>query len=488
MSDLYRLGSRGLFYGGAWHAPINGAFAPTLSPGTGEAICDVVQGSEADVDAAVAAAQHAFQGWQSTSPMERAQILRAAAAVVRENAKELIEIDAINGGNPVAELAADARSAAAQLEFFAGLVTEMKGASIPVGPNAVNFSIRQPLGVVARILAYNHPFMFFAGKIAAPLAAGNAVIIKPPEQAPLSALRLAELLEEVLPAGVLSVIPGGRDVGAALASHRNVAKVALIGSVAAGRAVLKSASDTIKPALLELGGKNALIAFPDTDLDMVADAIIQGMNFGWCGQSCGSTSRAFVHETIYDAVLERLAERVSRFKPGLPTDPASTMGALVSREHLDRVLGYIASAKAEGARLLCGGERPSEPALANGFYVQPTIFCDVDPTMTVAREEIFGPVLSVLKWSDEQAMLTEVNALDYGLTCSIWSRDLDTAHRTALAVQAGYVWINETSRHFLGAPFGGVKQSGMGREECLDELLSFTQQKNIHIKLAQLNS
>lgn len=487
MSDLQQLGRRGLFYGGAWHAPIAGTFSPTSTPGLGRVLCDVAHGSAADVDAAVAASRVAFQGWQATPPAERARLLRSVASVIRENAKELIEIDALNGGNPVRELAADANTAVALLEYFAGLITEIKGSSIPVGPNAVNFSVRQPLGVVARILAYNHPFMFFAGKIAAPLAAGNSIIIKPPEQAPLSALRLAELLEDVLPPGVLSVIPGGREVGAALASHKDVAKVALIGSVAAGRAVLRSASDTVKPALLELGGKNALIAFPDTNPDAVAEAIVQGMNFGWCGQSCGSTSRAFVHETIYEAVLERLADRIRRYKPGLPTDPATTMGALVSREQLDRVLGYIAGAKTEGARLLCGGERPSEPELADGFYVEPTIFCDVDSTMAVAREEIFGPVLSVLKWTDEQAMLSEVNALDYGLTCSIWSRDLDAAHRTALAVQAGYVWINETSRHFIGAPFGGVKQSGMGREECLDELLSFTQQKNIHIKLAQLN-
>ena len=410
-------------------------------------------------------------------------MLRRMAEVLRQNAAELAMIDAANCGNPVREMTSDAMIAAAQLDFFAGLVTEAKGASIPMGPDVVNFSVREPIGVVARILPFNHPFMFAAGKSAAPLAAGNAIVMKPPDQAPLSALRLAELVDGLLPAGVFNVVPGNRQTGAALAAHPGVGMVAIIGSVAAGRAVMRAASETVKPLLLELGGKNALIAYADADPDEVAAAAVGGMNFTWCGQSCGSTSRAFVHAAIYDAVLERIKSRVAAFKPGVATDPATTMGAIVSHSQLDRVLGYIASARQEGARLLHGGKRPSDPALDGGFFVEPTVFADVTSAMRIAREEIFGPVLAILKWSDAASMMDEVNAVDYGLTCSIWTNDLSVAHRTAMNVQAGYVWINEVGKHFLGAPFGGVKQSGFGREECLSEMLSFTQEKNIHVRL-----
>jgi len=474
---------RGLHYGGQWHEPLSGRYAETLNPGTGESLGRVAVAGDADVDAAVAASRRGFAEWRAVLPLERARILRRVAGLLREHAGELALIDAANCGNPVGEMEGDARVAAAQLDFFAGLVTEMKGASIPMGPDAVNFSVREPVGVVARIVPFNHPFMFAAGKSAAPLAAGNAVIVKPPDQAPLSALRLAELVDGLLPPGVFNVVPGDRATGAALASHKGVAMVAIIGSVAAGRAVMRAASDTVKPVLLELGGKNALIAYPDADPDEVAAAAIGGMNFTWCGQSCGSTSRAFVHAAIYDAVLERIKARIGAFVPGLPTDSATTMGAIVSRAQLERIVDYIASARQEGARLLCGGGRPKDPRLADGFFVEPTVFADVTPSMRIAREEIFGPVLGVLKWSDEARMLDDVNAVDYGLTCSIWTNDLDTAHRTAATVQAGYVWINEVGRHFLGAPFGGVKQSGFGREECLEEMLRFTQEKNIHLKL-----
>ena len=247
---------------------------------------------------------------------------------------------------------------------------------------------------------------------------------------------------------------------------------------------MRSASTTVKPVLLELGGKNAFIAYPDSDPAKVADAIVAGMNFGWCGQSCGSTSRAFLHDDLYDAVVDRLANAVARYRPGLPTDPATTMGALVSREHFDRVMSYVDSGKAEGARVVAGGHSVIDGDLANGNFIAPTIFADVTPDMRIAREEIFGPVLAVRRWSDEADMLAEVNGLDVGLTCAIWTRDLATAHRTAARVEAGFVWINEVGRHFLGAPFGGVKQSGIGREEGIGELLSFTHEKNVHINLS----
>jgi betaine-aldehyde dehydrogenase len=430
----------------------------------------------------VAAAKKAFAEWRNVPPLERARMLKRIAAVLREHAEELAMLDAADCGNPFHEMIRDATVGAAQIEYYAGLVTEMKGASIPMGPDAVNFSVREPRGVVGRIIPFNHPFMFCAGKSAAPLATGNTVVMKPPEQAPLSSLRLAELTEGILPPGVFNVVPGGREAGSALASHPGVAMIALIGSVPTGRAVMKAASDTLKPVMLELGGKNALIAYPDADPAEVAGGVIGGMNFTWCGQSCGSTSRAFIHEKIYDAVLDAVKKQVTHYKPGIPTDPATTMGAIISKAQFDRVMSYIASAKQEGAELIAGGGPPRDPALVKGFYIEPTIFA-VTENNRIAREEIFGPVLSVFKWSDEAKMLEQVNAVEYGLTASIWTNDLSTAHRTAAAVQSGFVWINEVSKHFLGAPFGGYKQSGIGREECFEEMLSYTQEKNIHVKL-----
>jgi betaine-aldehyde dehydrogenase len=343
--------------------------------------------------------------------------------------------------------------------------------------------VREPLGVVARIIPFNHPILFAAGKIAAPLAAGNSVILKPPEQAPLSSLRLAELIGHLFPAGAFNVVGGDREAGARLVAHPGVAAISVTGSVPTGKAIMRSAADRLKPVLLELGGKNALIAYPDADVDEVATAIVAGMNFTWCGQSCGSTSRAFVHEAIHDAVLERVKAGCTAYVPGVPTDPATTMGALITRAQRDRVLEYIAIGTREGARVVHGGGPPDDARLANGNFVQPTVFAGVTQAMRIANEEIFGPVLAVLRWSDEAAMIADVNAVEYGLTCSIWTRDIDTAHRAAQAVEAGYVWVNDVAAHYLGAPFGGYKQSGIGREECLDELLAFTQTKNVHIKL-----
>jgi betaine-aldehyde dehydrogenase len=476
-------GETGLYYGGAWHPAQSGAEVEVRSPSTGAVLCRIADAGPSDAEAAIAAATAGFAEWRRVPPLERARTLRAVAETLRRHGRELAMLDAADCGNPVTEMLGDVNIAAGQMDFFAGLVTEMKGASVPMGPGAVNFSVREPRGVVARIIPFNHPFMFCAGKSAAPLAAGNAVIIKPPEQAPLSALRLAELIGGMLPPGVFNVLPGGRDVGAVLTSHPGVAMVALIGSVPTGRAVMRAASDTLKPVLLELGGKNALIAFADADPDEVAAAVVAGMNFTWCGQSCGSTSRAFLHEAIHDAVVERISAHAARFRPGLPTDPATTMGAIASKAQHAKIMGYIDGARREGARLVHGGGVPDAPELAGGWFIEPTIFADVTPEMTIAREEIFGPVLSVLRWRDEAAMLAEVNRPEYGLTCSIWTDDLTAAHRTAMAVEAGFVWVNETSKHFLGTPFGGYKQSGIGREECLEELIAFTQEKNIHINL-----
>ncbi len=474
---------RELFYDGAWHPPRDNGRMPVFNPATSAVLMEVSDASPQDVDAAVAAAKAAFAGWRRTTPSERAKLLREIARLIRQNAQELGLLDAVDSGNPYRDMLGDTEAAAQQVEFFAGLVTEMKGSTVPMGPDALNFSMREPRGVVARILPFNHPLMFFVGKTAAILAAGNTVVVKPAEQTPLTALRLMELAGHVLPPGVLNVLTGGRNMAAYLAKHADVAMIALVGSVAAGRSVMHAAADTIKPVLLELGGKNALIAFPDADVDEVAQAVVAGMNFAWCGQSCGSTSRAFLHARIHDAVLERIPKLIAHYQPGDPSDPATTMGAIASRSQYERVLGFIELARREGARLILGGGRPARMPPEQGWFIEPTVFADVTAQMTIAREEIFGPVLSVLRWNDRDEMLGAVNRVEYGLTCSIWTDDLETAHRTAQAVEAGFVWINEVAKHFLGAPFGGYKQSGLGREECLDELLSFTQEKNVHVRL-----
>jgi betaine-aldehyde dehydrogenase len=307
--------------------------------------------------------------------------------------------------------------------------------------------------------------------------------MKPPEQAPLSTLHLAELIGGLFPAGVVSVLTGGRACGEALVAHAQVAKVGLIGAIPTGKAILKGAADTMKKVSLELGGKNALIAYPDADLDKLVAGIVQGMNFAWLGQSCGSTSRVFLHESIHDEVLARVVEAVSRLKFGNPADRETEMGCLISQDQLDKVAGYVEAGKAEGARLVLGGSRPSDPTFSKGFYFEPTIFADVTSTMSIAREEIFGPVMSVLKWRNEDDMFGIVNELDYGLTASIWTANLSVAHRAAARVEAGYVWVNGAGAHHFGAPFGGYKQSGLGREESIEELFDNTQIKNINIAL-----
>jgi len=474
---------RNLFYGGTWHTAKGQATWETFSPIDGTSLGLCADASDDDVDAAVQAAAKAFESWKRVPPLDRAKYLCQAAAVIRTHGKELALIDALDCGNAIAPMMGDVETAARQLEFFAGLVTEAKGETIPMGPERLNYTLREPLGVVARIGAFNHPFMFSAGKAAAPLAAGNTVVVKPPEQAPLSTLRLAELLQDVFPPGVFNVVTGqGKATGQALVRHPLVAKVGLIGSVAAGRAVMRDAAESLKPVLLELGGKNALIGFPDADLPAMADAIVAGMNFAWCGQSCGSTSRVFLHEAIHDQVVPMVLERLAAFVAGRADNPSTTMGAIVSAEQHAQILKYINLGLEEGATLAAGGKVPNDPELAKGFYIQPTVFTHVTPAMRIAREEIFGPVLSIFSWKDESAMLQDVNSLDYGLTCSIFTQDLATALRTADNVQVGYVWVNEVGRHFLGAPYGGLKQSGNGREECFEELLAFTQLKNVHVR------
>jgi betaine-aldehyde dehydrogenase len=473
---------RDLYYGGAWHRP-QGGYLDTFNPATGESLGPAAEANSADVDAAVRAAQQGFAIWRGMKPLERAGLLKKVAQVLRDNAFELALLDAANCGNPIIEMQRDALIATAQIDYYAGLATEVKGETLPMGEGILNYTLREPYGVCARIVAYNHPIMFTAAKMAPPLIAGNAVIMKPPYQAPLSSYRMMELIDGILPQGVLNILSGGIECGQALVNHPDVPRLALIGSVPTGRAIARAGAERLKHVTLELGGKNACIIYPDADMDKAIPAAVNGMNFTWCGQSCGSTSRLFVHESIHDQVVEGMLKAIRHYQPGIPTDMATTMGCIVSQQQHEKIMSYIALGQQEGATLAYGGQRPSDPALAKGWFVQPTVFTNVTQKMRLANEEIFGPVLSVIKWRDEAEMIEQVNAVEYGLTASIWTQNLATAHRTAARVQAGFVWVNHVGSHFIGASFGGYKQSGIGREEGFDELLTYTQHKNVHVVL-----
>ena len=467
------------FVGGEWRIG-SGPERVVTSPFDGARLAVIADASEADLDEAVARAAEAQRAWRAAGPMARGRALRVAAERLRQNAGELALIDALDCGNPLQGMTFDVTLGATLMEFFAGLTSEAKGETIPQVGGKTTFVTRQPLGVVARIVPFNHPLMFAAAKIAAPLAAGNAVILKPSEETPLSALRMADLIGDLFPPGLLSVLTGDARLGAAICAHPGIAAVGLIGSVPTGRAVLKSGADSLKRTQLELGGKNALVICEDADIDLAIEGAVKGMNLGWtAGQSCGSTSRVLVHETHYDRVVEGIASAFDAIELGDPALPETEMGCLSTHAQYSRVTGFIARALAKGATVAAGGLPAGVPEA--GFFVRPTLITGVEPTDEIAREEIFGPVLTVLPWRDEDDMLDIVNGLGVGLTASIWTRGLDTAMRLSDRIEAGYVWINDASDHYLGAPFGGVKASGIGREECLAELLSYTEPKTVTV-------
>lgn len=465
----------GLFYGGAWHDALS--HRDICDPATGDLLAQASEAGPEDLDRAVAAAKLAQLDWARTAPMARSIALRSAAERVRDVRNDLALIDARDSGNPLSGMDFDVTLGAALMDFFAGLATELKGETIPSGAGKLTVVKREPLGVVARIVPFNHPLMFACAKIAAPLIAGNAVILKPSEETPLAALYLAELIGDLFPPGLISVLTGGRALGEAITTHPGIAAVGLIGSVETGRAVQAAGAPSLKRTQLELGGKNALIICPDADVQAAIGGAIKGMNLGWtAGQSCGSTSRVLIHSSLYEEVAKGIAEGFDRVELGLPTSPDTKMGCLSTQSQYDKTLKAIATAKAEGGRLLTREDVPED---LTGFFVRPTVFGDVTPDMTLARSEVFGPVLALMRWQDEDEVIELANSLPVGLTASIWTRDLDWALRLSDAVEAGYVWVNNASDHYLGAPFGGVKQSGLGREECLEELYAYTEAKTI---------
>ena len=472
---------RGLFIGGRWIAPIEDKSFVSINPSNMEKLADIPSAGAADVDKAVKTAKTAFKDWSRVPIKERARCLESLADRIEGEADALALIDAVDAGNAIVGMCADMIWTADWLRYCAGLVTEIKGQTFSQGERHLNLTRRQPFGVVAKINPFNHPFRFCAEKAAAPLAAGNTVVIKGSEQAPLSSLRLGELCEGIFPDGVINIIAGDGAVGAALVRHPDVGRIGFVGSVPTGRAIAKEAAAGLKRVSLELGGKNPIVIFPDADPKKAAVAAIKGMNMNRQGQSCSSTSRVFVHAALHHEVIAELVALAEALPVGAPWLTHNEVGPIVSQRQFDRVASFIESAKAEGAKLLTGGGKPADPSLAAGLFVAPTVFDAVTPAMRIAREEIFGPVMSVMAWDDYEEMLRQVNGVEYGLTAAIVTNDLATAMETAERVEAGYVWINSSGR-YIGAPYGGWKQSGIGEEECFDEILSYTQIKNINMR------
>ena len=461
-----------------------GGLLDAVNPATGDVIARFPRCLAGDVDDAVSAASEAWLSWREVPALERAGFVRRLADAIEEHAEELVLLDVRENGSPIREMRRDAVAAAASLRYFAGIALELRGATIPsTGPDRLDYTLRQPFGVVGRIVPFNHPLMFAGAKIAAPLVAGNTVVLKPSEHTSLSALRLGELAAGILPAGVLNVVTGlGNEAGDALVAHPEVRRLAFIGSVDVGRAIQQRAAESaVKTVTLELGGKNPLVVFPDADIDAAVAGALRGMNFTWQGQSCGSTSRLLVHRSLHADFVAALAERIGALRSGPPEDEESETGAIVHRRQYEKVLAYVELGKSEGARVVAGGGPPDDPALAGGMYLRPTLFDEVTPDMRLAREEIFGPVLAAMPFDRYEDAVAVANGLSYGLTAAVFTRDLTTAHRFARDVEAGYVWVNDSSSHFPGVPFGGFKDSGVGREEDIEELYSYSQTKNVHV-------
>lgn len=461
----------------------SGLWDVSLDPATEQSLGRVPSATAADVDRAVRAAAASWQSWFRLGPSGRMQALNRLADGIEARADELLEIEVWDTGNTITAMSNDVRNTVGWVRYFAAMAQELKGESVPGAPNMVHFTEHEPYGVVVRIAPFNHPLLFSVARTAAALAAGNSVVVKPPETSPLSSMVLAEICREALPPGVFNIVTGpGSVVGDALVRHPLVKRIAFIGSAATGRAIQRSAAEVgVKNVSLELGGKNPMIIFPDCDLTAAAEAAVSGMNFNWQGQSCGSTSRLFIHDDIYEDVLDRVVERVSRIKLGHPIKRETEMGPLNSASMLRRVQSFATSGTEQGARLMTGGFRPDGADFTKGYWFTPTVFADVRPDMKIATEEIFGPVLSVFRWSDREALIEQVNGTDYGLTASIWTRDIDTALSVGREIRAGYLWVNTVSAHYRAVPFGGQKSSGVGREECLEELYSYTETKAYNI-------
>jgi betaine-aldehyde dehydrogenase len=488
---MARFDDQQLYIGGRYVAASSGASFETINPANGEVLANVQRASREDVDRAVASAAAGQKIWAAMTAMQRSRILRKAVDILRARNDELAALETLDTGKPLSETqAVDIVTGTDVLEYYAGLIPALEGQQIPLRDTSVVYTRREPLGVVAGIGAWNYPIQIALWKSAPALAAGNAMIFKPSEVTPLSVLKLAEIYTEAgLPDGVFNVLTGsGREVGQWLTEHPGIAKISFTGGTTTGKKVMASASgSTLKEVTMELGGKSPLIIFEDADLNRAADIAMMA-NFYSSGQVCTNGTRVFIPRALQSRFEAKVLERVKRIRLGNPENAETNFGPLVSFAHMESVLGYIATGRQEGARLLCGGERLTEGELGQGAYVAPTVFTDCTDDMRIVREEIFGPVMSILAYDSEEEVVRRANDSDYGLAAGLVTRDLTRAHRVIHSLEAGICWINTWGESAAEMPVGGYKQSGVGRENGVATLEHYTQIKSVQVELGDYAS
>jgi aldehyde dehydrogenase (NAD+) len=475
-----------LFINGEQLDAAEGRTHDVVNPATEEVIASVAAAGKQDVDRAVRSARATFESdkWRKMSARQRGEAVSRLGDLILKNKEELARLETLNNGKPVFESMIDVRLAAATYKYYGGWADKIHGETIPVDGPFLNYTLREPLGVVGAIVPWNFPISLAAWKVAPALACGNTVVLKPAELTPFTAIRMAELaIEAGLPPGAFNCVPGpGSVAGSALVAHPEVDKIAFTGSTEVGKQIMRDAAGTVKKLSLELGGKSPNIVYADADLDAAARGALTGIFYGK-GEVCAAGSRLLVEDSATEEMRTRILERAKKMVAGDPLDPKTRLGALVSKTQMERVLGYIESGKAEGAKLLSGGART--PVNGKGYFVQPTVFEGVDREMTIAREEIFGPVLAMMTFSDGMTGATELaNATIYGLAAGIWTRDIKKALRTAREIRAGTVWINTYNMYDAASPFGGFKQSGFGRDLGVHALEGYMQVKSVWVDLS----
>ena len=475
------------YINGEFRGASNGKTMDVVNPATEEVIARVPASTQDDVDAAVQAARAAFEGpWSTMSARERGRLVYKLGERLMERADEVARLETLHNGKPIFESRQIEIPAAAEcLQYFAGWADKVHGETVPVKGNYFTYTLREPLGVCAAIVPWNFPLLLAIWKVAPALAMGNTMILKPASQTPLTALAFADICREVgLPPGVLNVITGsGGSVGQALVEHPGIDKIAFTGDTSTGKGIMKTAADTLKKITLELGGKSANIVLADADLDAALRGATTGIFYGK-GEVCAAGSRLLVDKSIKNEFVDKLAARTKKMVPGDPLDPKTRLGAIASKGQLDRVLKYVATAQKEGGTLVAGGER-HDIGTGKGYFMQPTVFADVTPSMTIAREEIFGPVLATIEFADIDEAIATANASEYGLAAAVWTKDIKKAHYVARKLQAGTVWVNTYNIYDTAAPFGGYKQSGFGREMSVHALEHYTQVKSVWVDLNQ---
>ncbi len=479
--------AKGMLIGGQWVQSASGATFKVENPAKRAPIAEVPRSAAIDVDRAVAAAAKAFPAWSKVPPRERGRALLRIADALEARAEEMARTIATETGNALRTQArGEAKMAADIFRYFGGLGSELKGETIPLGEHVLSYTRREPLGVVGAIIPWNAPVMLGALKIAPALCAGNCMVMKAAEDAPLGVLLMAEICQEFLPPGVLNMLTGfGEECGGPLANHPLVRKLSFTGSTEVGKIVMRAAADRIVPVSLELGGKSPSIVYPDANEDWAVDGIIAAMRFTRQSQSCTAGSRLFLHEDIFDSFLDKLEKKTSALKIGDPLDEATDIGTIINNKQFTKVCKYVEDGLARSdAKLVFGGLPPKTGPLSEGYYALPTVFADRSNDWRLAREEIFGPVLVAIRWSDESEVIRMANDSHYGLAAYVWTHDIGTGLRTAHAIESGWVQVNQGGGQVPGMSYGGYKQSGIGREFSLEGMLdSFTQRKNVTVNL-----